>query len=48
MALKERFVCRHLFDTDNPLSRFEFDYSIDQQKGIAMRQYPLYLNGVKD
>ena len=42
MPLKERLIDADLLDADDSFARNEFNNPIDQQKGITMRQKPLY------
>jgi hypothetical protein len=48
VALKKSLVDAYLLDADDPLERLEFDYPIDQEKRIAMRQKFLDAFGVEN
>lgn len=41
MPREEMFIDGHLLHADNTYSRIEFDYLIDKQKWISVRQYLL-------
>lgn len=38
MSLKERFVDRHVLDTDDAIRRIHFHDSVDEQQRVAVRQ----------
>jgi hypothetical protein len=48
VALEKRLVDAYLFDADDTLERRQFDYPIDQQERIAMRQKFLDAFGVEN
>src|SRR5688572_23273274 len=40
MPLKERLVDRHVLDADHPLSFFDLENAIDEEKRISVRKHP--------